>query len=50
MNGSDRFGVSGAALRPGKHSGGNVRGGAITGVRESSIPSTIRRLEGTGME
>jgi hypothetical protein len=27
------FGVSGAALRPGKRSGDHVRGGAIAGVR-----------------
>jgi hypothetical protein len=36
--------------RPEQSRDGESRGGAITGERESSIPSTIQRKENTGRE
>jgi hypothetical protein len=43
-------GTAGGGARPEQRPDGESRGGAITGEWESSIPSTIQRLEGTGME
>jgi hypothetical protein len=42
--------MSVAALRPGKHSGGHVHGGAIAGVREIAFYCATSRNEYTGMK
>jgi hypothetical protein len=50
MNESDRFGVSEAALRPGKYFGSLVRSGAIAGVREIAFYCATLQNEYTGMK
>jgi hypothetical protein len=43
-------GTAGGGARPEQSRDGKIRGGAIAGERESSIPDTIQRKENTGRE
>jgi hypothetical protein len=50
LDGSDWIGTKGAAIRPKKYAGDQVRGSAIAGECKSSIHNVISRKKNTGME